>query len=266
MVSDLDVVNRGLWIVNTYHPTYNSWIGEQRCYPENPPHVCDCSGLMCAICRLLGISQGCISSAGFAVIGHQRGLGVSVEYAKTHPSYFLIRGPNQGMSGYGNQGHIGLSLGQRRSLEARGTIAGVGVFNADEIYWSYAMRIPGVTYNATSAPPAVKPSPTVREEQTVYWLPGQANNNFRPWGISCLNGTIFLWNCTSNPFKEGTIATWPNAHVLHLPLAAGEEIIGITDRRPDGSHCPNNAPIEVCTNLPGSAHGQGQPRHVLNRR
>lgn len=265
MVTDLDVVNKGLWIVNTYHPRYNSWIGEQRCYPENYPHVCDCSGLMCAILRLLGISQGCISSAGFAVIGHNQNLGVSVEYAKTHAGYFLIRGPNQGMSGYGNQGHIGLSLAQRRSLEARGTYAGVGVFNADEIYWSYAMRIPRVTYNATITPPKVTPKPGSKEEQSVIWLPGQANNNFRPIGVSVINGTIFLWNVTRNPFKEGSLGSWPNAHVLHLPLAAGEEVIGVTDRRPDGSHCPNAQPIEVCTNLPNQPNGKGQPRHVLNR-
>jgi len=113
--------------------------------------------------------------------------------------------------------------------------------------------------------PTPKPVPVHRnaEEHIVFYLPGQSATTWRPIGVSCLNGTIFVWNATANPFKEGKLTPFGDAHVLtDLGLASGETIVGVSDRTPTGTQCPPAAPIEFTTNL----HGSGQPRHILHRR
>ena len=274
MPTGLEVVDKTIWVIATYRPTYNNKIGELRCHPEQYPHQCDCSGLICCVARLLSIGVGCVSSAWFAQIGHERGLGVSIDYALAHAGHLLIRGPNEGQQGYGNLGHIGISVGDKtptfkgHSIEARGTFSGVDIFDADDIAWSYAMKFPGVTYPVVAPkPPDVTTKTSVYEEDEVYWLPKQSNDNFRPIGIQVINHNILVYNVGKNPFKEGTlvVAMNGNGHKLILPLAAGEEVMGATRWRPDGTVCPPEQPIEIVTNLPAAPDTRGQPRHVLNR-
>jgi hypothetical protein len=269
MPTGLEVVDKAIWIISTYRPTYNNKIGDLRCHPEQPPHQCDCSGLWCAVARMLGIGVGCVSSAWFAQIGHQQNLGVSIEYALAHAGHLLIRGPNEGQQGYGNLGHIGGTVGDKRhSIEARGTFSGVDIFDADDIDWSYAMRFPGVTYpQIAPTPPVMKPATITYEEGEVYWLPGQALSNFRPIGIQVINHNIYIYNVAKNPFKEGklVVAMNGNGHKLILPLTEGEEVMGVTRWRPDGSVCPPAEPFEICTNLPAAPDNRGQPRHILTR-
>ncbi len=218
---------------------------------------------------MLGINVGgCISSAGFAVIGHQQGLTVSMDYALATPGCLLIRGPNEGMQGYGNLGHIGGTVGDHvRSIEARGHFAGVGVFEADDIDWVYAMKFPGVTYGVVKPPVIQVPTNMIYEEGELFVLPNQKNDNFRPVAVQVINHNIYVYNVGKNPFKEGKLvpAMNGNGHKLILPLAAGEEVMGATDRRPDGTQCPPGQPIEIYTNLPAAPDNRGQPRHVLNR-
>lgn len=276
MVTGLDVVKKALWTIDTYHPTYNSRIGEKRCHPDQWPHVCDCSGFICFILAQLGIGVGCTNSAWFAQIGHQQGLGVSDAYARTHPGCLLIRGPQEGQQGYGNLGHIGVGMGNGNpfwmgnSAEARGTYAGVGLFEADDIAWSYRMKAPGVTYElvAPTPPPIVVKPPAPTEEEEMYWLPEQANDNFRPIGVQVVNHVIKVYNVSDdkNPFIEGKLVKTENAHKLIIPLAEGEEVLGLTRFNPKGDLCPPSAPIEVCTNLPSAPDNRGQPRHILHRK
>lgn len=275
MVTGLDIVNKGLWTINTFNPSYNSRIGELRCHPDQPPHQCDCSGLWCYVMNALGLATACVSSATFAQIGHQQGLGVSMQHACSHPGHFLIRGPDQGQSGYGNKGHIGATVGDGRmmngwfwmghSVEARGTFSGVDTFEADDIGWSYAMKVPGVNYDGVAQAPKVKPKSKPKQEGAVIFLPDQSVTNWRPIGVQVVDHTIFVYNVSKNPFKEGHLVKAGNMHKLILDLAAGEEVLGITDRRPDGAFCPHAAPVEVMTNLPSDPDDRGQPRLVLHR-
>jgi hypothetical protein len=60
--------------------------------------------------------------------------------------------------------HVVLSLGDGRTIEARGKAYGIGVWPMANRPWAYAARIPGVEYG--SAPPA--PTPTPREGEAGW--------------------------------------------------------------------------------------------------
>lgn len=51
-------------------------------------------------------------------------------------------------------GHVAVSLGNGKTIEARGKAYGVGVFSADNRGWTAAAKVPGMTYGAPPKPPA----------------------------------------------------------------------------------------------------------------
>lgn len=62
----------------------------------------------------------------------------------------------------GGGNHVAFSLGDGRTIEARGRKYGVGVFNANGRSWTHAARIPGVDYSAVSHPsPGPTPPPVI---------------------------------------------------------------------------------------------------------
>ncbi len=255
-------VDRLLWLINNIHPWYSQQ--EPRCSPTNTHH-CDCSGFCCWGLQSLGVPYPCSNSWNMAIDGHVRNLGISIDEALRTPGCWLIKGANEGQTDIDSIGHVGASIGDGvHSAEARGTFAGVHVFEADDIEWSYAMMVPFLKYG-TKPPPIVPPTQRFIGEGEVYVLPGQKNDNFRPVGVMVWDHKILLFNVSKNPFKEGKIAPAMNGngHQLILTLAEGEEVIGASDRRPDGTQCPPAQPIEIYTNLPAAPDNKGQPRHVL---
>lgn len=233
---------------------------ERRCHPDVWPHEVDCSGLVCYILNKRGLAKGCVASADLARWCHAKGTSLRVDVALSRPGRLLFRGKREGQDGYGVDGHVAITKGDNvHVLEAAGHYAGVGERVALGRTWDYAADIPGVI-TAAGIPTPTRIPRGITEELEVLYLPGQDAGEFRPIGISAINGTLFVWNAKRNPFKEGALKPWPNAHVLELPLAPQEDILGITDRTPTGAQCPASAPVEVLTNLPGG----GQARHVLH--
>lgn len=51
-------------------------------------------------------------------------------------------------------GHVAVSLGNGRTIEARGKNYGVGVFSAYDRGWTAAGKVPGMTYTAPPKPPS----------------------------------------------------------------------------------------------------------------
>ncbi len=99
----------------------------------------------------------------------KKGTLIAPQDALKIPGAVLIRAPAQGLVG-----HVALSMGDgSRTLEARGTAFGVGIFDkAGTRPWGIGCLLPGVDYAIpTVAPQVIQPS---RQKRTLpagyYWL------------------------------------------------------------------------------------------------
>lgn len=112
---------------------------------KNPPSF-DCSGYVHWVCGRNGITipQGSWNQALWC---RDNGMLMSVQDAINTPGALLFAGDNNGYSGYGPSGHVGFSLGNGKTAEARGSAYGVGSWSAYNRPWTNAGMIPGVTYN-----------------------------------------------------------------------------------------------------------------------
>ena len=156
MATGLDLVHAELQLINNVHPWY-SQLGD-RCHPDWTHH-CDCSGLQCWALNHVGVGFPCSNSFAMAQYGHQHGLGISREKAATTPGTWFVIGANEGQTDFNNHGHIGLLVGDGvHTIEARGHIAGVGVFTLSSLGWiDYFMYAPGINYKTDAIPPTVTP-------------------------------------------------------------------------------------------------------------
>jgi hypothetical protein len=79
--------------------------------------------------------------------------------------------------------HVAISLGDGRTMEARSTAHGVGVFgNAAMRTWTHAARIPGVSYSA-GTPPAPEPHAWAADAWAAATAAGVLTTDSRPDGV-----------------------------------------------------------------------------------
>lgn len=169
-----DVVNTAVTLLHGAH--YCAC--EHRCYPENWPHEVDCSGLITADRRHLGLIPATQCDGSFQIMRdvYAAGLQSTLDVARHTPGMVIARGINNGRGGRPgiDPGHIGFTVGDGvHSLEARGHWAGVGLFNIDSLDWSGAGYLPGVNYGPAvpGAPPEVKqplPHVNVFQENAMH--------------------------------------------------------------------------------------------------
>jgi hypothetical protein len=243
-----------------------------RCRPDIYGYA-DCSGFTCYGMMKAGVDLGCTGSFALARIGHAQNRGISIDQARRTRGAWLFRGINQGQGGEPgvDPGHIATSLGNGNTIEARGHIAGVGVFPFDSLTWDWACLPVGLTgfgtaptaQVSTPSSPVAVPDPEDPNEETfvLYLHSVKGDREWRPRAVSVINKQLFVWNVSVNPFKQGKLLAFGDAHVLNLDdqLAPGEWIIGVTDENPNKVKLPNGQ-LEVLTNWSGKHE---QPRHIL---
>lgn len=84
---------------------------------------------------------------------------ITVQKAINTYGALLIRAKGRLYSNGGGN-HIGFSLGDGRTIEARGKKYGVGIFNANRGTWTHGAYVPAGTYGAQPVPkPEPKPNP-----------------------------------------------------------------------------------------------------------
>lgn len=108
------------------------------------------------------------------------GLGISIEAARTTPSLLFI-GADEGQVNHRNIGHIGVSLGDNaHTAEARGHVAGVGIFSWQSSRWDWACRLP---YLAYSGPLTTAPSPPKKAAAMIAecMIPGSRAQTAGPY-------------------------------------------------------------------------------------
>jgi cell wall-associated NlpC family hydrolase len=104
----------------------------------------DCSGLVEWTLKQLGIPFPRTSGEQYERI-RREGLLISVEQAEHVKGALLFMG-------IGGTHHVAISLGDGRTIEARGKAYGVNVFNATGRSWSAAGIIPGLVYSQSYTP------------------------------------------------------------------------------------------------------------------
>ncbi len=124
------------------------------------PRAFDCSELVEWACGRAGVSPR-VPDGSWIQWRHCRGHGtlVSVAEALRVPGALLFRfsggDPAQGRPRFA---HVAFSLGDGRTIEARGSAYGVGVFSGFGRGWTAAGRIPGVVHDAEAIVPST-PAP-----------------------------------------------------------------------------------------------------------
>lgn len=125
------------------------------------PRVFDCSELVEWVCARLAVAPR-VPDGSWIQWRHCRAHGtlISVAEGLRTPGALLFR-----FSG-GNPAkrrprfaHVAFSLGDGRTVEARGSAYGVGVFSAQGRGWTDAGRIPGVDYRQVRSPSITAPAP-----------------------------------------------------------------------------------------------------------
>lgn len=132
-----------------------------RCQYPWPEHKTDCSGAIAG--SILGaggaLPQPQMSSAAFAVWGHEAQSGTTFEIASKFPFGIAIKGPDEGRGGFGDFGHIVAFTGE---FDANGTpliceAAGHNLETTRIVPWrseisDYFMLIPTLAYVTTPLP------------------------------------------------------------------------------------------------------------------
>lgn len=127
--------------------------------PGTPPHLTrswDCSELVQVKLNELGIPM-VDGSANQMRWCQARGNLISVEQAINTPGALLFRTPG------GKPGHVAVSLGDGRTIEARGSAYGTGVFSARGRTWTHGGLIAGLGYSGIGG--GHSPAPVVDD----YW-------------------------------------------------------------------------------------------------
>lgn len=236
MPSGHDVVATAVAILNTPGIHYDQC--GSRCFPENQPHCVDCSGLVSAVDRRIGLDHGCEGSFAQMRRVYDAGTQLDIETALHTPGAVLAEGINNGRGGIPGQdpGHIGISVGDgTHSLEARGHWAGTGTFFARSLHWTGAGILPGVTAAAGPAPAPIPPI-TLEDPMTMIVLPRKPNT---PVGRDATARPVKAFNFVlledgarldgDQPVAGSGDRHWWAPHAGQVP---GWQLIDIADLRP----------------------------------
>lgn len=177
MTTGTDVVREGFQILGIRPIRYGSWDCSARCNPW-VSHCMDCSGFTSAILNALNIGAGCEGSFFQSRRFHAAGTGMPFEQAINTPGAFGFQGINEGQGGTPgvDEGHVVVFVGDGvHTIEARGHWAGVGLFNARSLVYTWCGMPPGA-FDPISVPVPPVPSPVplprlaVQEESNMSML------------------------------------------------------------------------------------------------
>lgn len=120
---------------------------------DTNPAAFDCSELVQWACARAGVSPT-MPDGSWIQARHCKNYGtlIPVEEAIGIRGALLFRFSSDPFSGVRpSSAHVAMSLGNGKTIEARGTRYGVGIFSALDRGWTHAARIPGCDYPTTEA-------------------------------------------------------------------------------------------------------------------
>ena len=175
------------------------------------------------------------------------GLAVPASVGVTTQGALLFRfSSSPYFGGRPRSAHVAFSLGDGRTVEARGTAWGVGVFTALGRGWTHAGLVPGCDYDSAPITPSGT-KPTDQGEDDMLLAPrGPAQGHGTPHPFCVLNRDsrkIILWNGAR---LEGDKQVGDKA-VLDVPPSLGDPILGIANSLDPKTHKPDGKGIVLCS-------------------
>lgn len=233
----------------------------------------DCSGLVSGAANRVGLNVGCLASWQFANMCHAavrpqwmidqfgpgQGTGLTAEQAARTKGALKFHGPGEGRFGFGNLGHIAISLGDGRSVEALSHALDLRIWQFIEYKNTYYALLPGMTGFNTS--PGENPGPKTAWEAKAMGMiaiavPGAHVQNAGPrkgtmpliaatstdgihWNIVGYNGTILpdAVNSAGKPIKpkNGLGVSVLELGKLNKPIESAS-VLFVPD--PEDNHSP----------------------------
>lgn len=150
---------------------YYYYQGPGRCDPLNSGYA-DCSGQVVASYRHIGFDMVCTGSFQLAIWAHQEHRGISYDQARSTRGALCWIGINEGQGGVPGRdpGHIGWSLGNGLTCEARNSRVGIVIADFDWRGWDYFALPPFLNYSAVVEPEQPeKPEPPKRKRKMNFF-------------------------------------------------------------------------------------------------
>lgn len=119
------------------------------------PDAFDCSELIEWAAHRIGVSPK-VPDGSWIQVTHCRDHGtlIGIVDAINMPGALLFRFSSSPFTGTRpTSSHVAVSLGDGRTIEARNTASGTGIFNATGRSWTHAALVPGLDYQPKPQPP-----------------------------------------------------------------------------------------------------------------
>lgn len=166
------------------------------------PSAFDCSELVQWACARCGV-QPTMPDGSWIQWQHCRNHGtlISIEEAiRTKGALLFVFGSDPSGKNRPKSAHVAVSLGDGRTIEARGTRYGVGSWSVAGRGWTHAALIPGVDYS-----PGIKPASTsvIAQEDDVARVmvqPPAEHSLANSWWMS--DGIFKMWVPDGNTFQQ----------------------------------------------------------------
>jgi hypothetical protein len=142
----------------------------------NDPHpsAFDCSDLVQWATHRVGISMPRTASEQYEFLKHG-GHVIPVDQAVHTPGALLFNFSSNPDNGQPDHGHVAISLGNGKTMEALGTNYGVGSWNANSTRFNYAAVIPGLSPGPSTPAAAPSAAPDVAATSDVATTPAPAD-------------------------------------------------------------------------------------------
>lgn len=149
--------------------------GHEASPDDNDPNIFDCSELIQWGCDRLGVTPKMPDGSWYQYRHcYDHGLDVTVSQGIHTRAALLFRFSSDPLhGGRPSSAHVAMSLGDGRTIEARGSRYGVGSFGAYGRGWTHAALIPGVNYQQEDPPMAVEDLTQPGELFAADWAEAQ---------------------------------------------------------------------------------------------
>ena len=187
---------------------YYYYQGAGRCDPLRSGYA-DCSGLVVASLRRVGIAIESTGSFALARMGHAADAGLSITEGRRTRGALCYIGTNEGQGGRPgiDPGHVAISRWDGTTVEARNRRAGIGIFDYDNRGWDWVGR--NHWTSTTPTPPEPTPTPPPEEAEVmdiVAVTKAAAALNEQPFGwldtatrrVWSLYGFVIAWDGVSD--------------------------------------------------------------------
>ena len=191
---------------------------------DDNPDAFDCSELIEWACARAGVEPRMPDGSWFQAQHCQKhDTIISVEEAIATKGALLFRFSSSPFSSRRRprSAHVAVSLGDGRTIEARSTSHGVGIFSAHGRDWTHAGLVPGVGESATAAAPAPAPSWSESKQSGLIRLNDDGDAVRRVQANLLAAGVLLTVDGQFGPITDSKVRAWQERHGITVDGIVG---------------------------------------------